>query len=75
VITWISTATAFDLVRYQVAAGHLSNVATVLNELVEEMNGAALLNLAATVRLPDVQRLGFLLDRIGAVSLADPLAA
>ena len=67
-------ATAYDMVRYPATAGPLSNVATVLNKLGEEMDCEALVACAATVRLPDVQRLGFILDQIGAVSLADPLA-
>jgi len=68
-------ATAFDMVRYPAAAGHLSNVATVLTELVDVMDDRKLLELAEIVRLPHIQRLGYLLDRIGAVALADPLAS
>ena len=67
-------ATAFDLVRFPAAAGHLNNVATVLGELVEVLNDEILVKQAETVRLPDVQRLGYLLDRVGARKLADPLA-
>lgn len=66
--------TAFDLVRYQAAAGHLSNIATVLAELAERVDGQALVGVAELVRLPDVQRLGYLLDAIGERDLADPLA-
>jgi len=66
--------TAYDLVRYSGAAGHLSNVATVLYELAEKMNSEALLALAPLFKLPDVQRLGHLLDLVDQDSLADPLA-
>jgi len=66
--------TAFDMVRYQAGAGHLSNAATVLAELAERMDGRALVGIAPLVGLPDVQRLGYLLDAIGASDLAGPLA-
>jgi predicted transcriptional regulator of viral defense system len=68
-------ATAFDLVRYPAAAGHLSNVATVLSELVEQLDGQALVRIAPIVRLPDVQRLGYLLDTIGEGEVAARLAS
>ncbi len=66
--------TAFDLVRYPDAAGHLSNIATVLAELAERMDPQALVRVASLVRLPDVQRLGYLLDAIGEGDLARPVA-
>jgi len=66
--------TAFDLVRYQAAAGHLSNIATVLDELAERMDGQALVKIAHLVKLSDAQRLGFLLDAVGKGDLAGPLA-
>ena len=66
--------TAYDLVRYPDAAGHLSNVATVLSELAEKLNPEALLKLAPLFKLSDVQRLGHLLDHIDQDALADPLA-
>lgn len=58
--------TAFDLVRYPAAAGGLGNVATVLAELAERLDPEALVRIAPLVRLPDVQRLGYLLDVVGA---------
>ncbi len=67
-------ATAFDLVRYQAGAGHLSNAATVLVELAERIDAEALVGMAPLVRIPDVQRLGYLLDAVGVSALADPLA-
>jgi len=66
--------TAYDLVRYPGAAGHLSNVATVLSELTDKINPEVLLELAPLFKLPDVQRLGHLLDLIDQDSLSDPLA-
>ena len=66
--------TAFDLVRYPAAAGQLSNAATVLAELADRLDGQALAALAPMVRLPDVQRLGYLLDAVGENRVADPLA-
>ena len=67
--------TAFDLVRYPAGAGHLSNAATVLSELAERVDAEALVVLAPLMRLPDVQRLGFLLDSVGESELAEPLAS
>ena len=66
--------TAFDLVRYQAAAGHLSNIATVLGELAERVDGQALVRIAHLVKVPDVQRLGYLLDAAGERELATSLA-
>jgi predicted transcriptional regulator of viral defense system len=57
---------AFDLVRYPAAAGSLSSVATVLSELAERLDPESLVLVAPLVRLPDVQRLGYLLEVVGA---------
>ncbi|MCL4235388.1 MAG: hypothetical protein KJ042_12815, partial [Deltaproteobacteria bacterium] len=70
---------AFDLVRYPEAAGHLSNAATVLAELAERLDARRLVDVARIVRLPDAQRLGYLLNAVGhgevAVGLAEWLAS
>lgn len=66
-------ATCFDLVRFASAAGHLSNVATVLAELAGRLDAEKLVALAATQPTPDVQRLGHLLERVHARSLAERL--
>jgi predicted transcriptional regulator of viral defense system len=66
--------TAFDLVRFAEAAGYLNNVATVLSELAEKIDAHALTKLAQDVATPDVQRLGYLLELVGASSLADSLS-
>jgi len=65
--------TAFDLVRYPKAAGHLSNAATVLTDLHERIDPGKLADVAQFVRLPDVQRLGYLLDLVGASDAAGTL--
>lgn len=67
-------ATAYDLVRFPAAAGHLNNVATVLGELAEKLNPAALVALAPKRPTPDVQRLGYLLELVGEQSVAESLA-
>ena len=67
-------ATAFDLVGYPGHAGGLSNVATVLSELAENMDAEKLLAETGRSPLPWTQRLGYLLERVGAVNLAAPLA-
>lgn len=59
-------ATAFDLVGYAQHAGGLDQVATVLAELAERIKPEQLVALASTVPLPWAQRLGYLLERIGA---------
>jgi len=72
-------ATAFDLVRFAAAAGHLSHVATVLRDLADRLEATRLVKLAPVYSLPTVQRLGFLVDRLGqgrkAAGLADWLAS
>jgi predicted transcriptional regulator of viral defense system len=67
-------ATAFDLVGYPGHSGGLSNVATVLAELAESLSAARLLAETDHSPLPWTQRLGYLLERVGATSLADALA-
>jgi predicted transcriptional regulator of viral defense system len=68
-------ATAFDLVRFAPAAGHLDNVATVLGELAEKLDLAALATLAHAYPAPDAQRLGYLLEQLGKTELAESLMA
>jgi predicted transcriptional regulator of viral defense system len=69
-------ATAFDLVRYVEATGHLDNVATVLAELVEKIESRRLVAAAKSgVELSVVQRTGYLLDLVGAARVTDRLAA
>ena len=70
---WIAAATTFFLVRFSTACGGWSNVATVLFELAERLEPKALCALAGHRKTPEVQRLGYLLDRAGQPRLADPL--
>ncbi len=69
-------ATALDLVRYVKRTGHLGNVATVLSELAEKLDAKRLLAVARKdVEIAHVQRLGLLLDSVGAASAAKRMAA
>lgn len=66
-------ATAVDLVGYAEHAGGLDQVATVLSELAERIDPDRLPTAAATAPLAWAQRLGYLLDLVGATSTAAPL--
>jgi predicted transcriptional regulator of viral defense system len=59
-------ATAFDLVGYHHHAGGLDQVATVLAELAERLDPDKLAAVAGTAALPWAQRLGYLLEQVGA---------
>lgn len=71
--------TALDLLRYPRAAGGLDNIATVLTDLGEKIDGEQLAALSAAAERAVVQRLGYLLDRLGhgmhAVPMHTALAA
>ena len=64
--------TALDLLRYPQASGGIDNVATVLAELAPAIEAEELVRLSAFTERAVVQRLGYLLDQIGAGSLAEP---
>jgi hypothetical protein len=66
--------TVYDLVRFPEEAGYWSNVATVIAELADKLNPKLLLSIAKNRRLPDTQRLGFILSYIEQEQLAEPLA-
>jgi len=66
-------ATAVDLAGYPQHAGGLGNVATVLTELADSINPQLLPQAAATAPLPWAQRLGYVLQFVGAGSIAEPL--
>ena len=67
-------ATALDLVRYQEHCGGLSNVATVLRELAERLDGNQLMRVAqADGEVAYAQRLGYLLDLVGRDEVAHAL--
>ena len=65
--------TAFDLVRFPGACGYWDNIATVVAELTEKLDADKLAAGAARVARSDVQRLGWLLDLVGATEQADAL--
>lgn len=68
-------ATAIDLLRYPDAAGQLANIANVLAELAEKIDGERLMKLAMKENdVALIQRLGYLLTHVGAQSLSEPLA-
>jgi len=66
--------TALDMVRFPAACGYWSNIATALSELVERLDPTRLAAGAERVGRSDAQRLGWLLDSLGATELADSLA-
>lgn len=68
-------ATALEVVGYPQHCGYLDNVATVLAELAEVLDGEALASEARRAPLAWVQRLGFLLELVEAGQLAAGLAA
>ena len=68
-------ATALDLIGYQYHAGGLDQVATVLSELAERIDPEKLAAAAAAAPLPWAQRLGYLLQKVGAQDKAEPLKA
>jgi predicted transcriptional regulator of viral defense system len=59
-------ATAVDLVGYEHHAGGLDQVATILSELVEHIDAQRLVAAAQTAPMPWAQRLGYLLQHVGA---------
>ena len=67
-------ATAFDLVGYHKNAGGLDNVVTVLAELAESLTAEALVAVANLSPAPWAQRVGYLLERVGAEQKAALLA-
>jgi len=56
--------TAIDLIRFPKKSGHLNNVATILQDLIEKMDFRKLLQLCKKENVPTsiIQRLGFILD-------------
>ena len=66
--------TVFDLIGYRHHSGGFDNVATVLSELREAIEADELVRIAPLSPVPWRQRLGYILDIIGATSIADPLA-
>jgi predicted transcriptional regulator of viral defense system len=67
--------TALDLIGYQHHAGGLDQVVTIISELAEQIDPEKLAPAAAFVPLPWVQRLGYMLDQVGAADKASALRA
>lgn len=59
-------ATAVDLVGYHHHAGGVDQVATIVSELAEQIDPQKLLSAARTAPVPWAQRLGYLLEHLGA---------
>jgi predicted transcriptional regulator of viral defense system len=68
-------ATALDLVGYEQQTGGLSLVATVLAELAEKIDPERLAKAAASAPVVWAQRLGYLLEHVGAKEKATALKA
>jgi len=68
-------ATAIDLVGYAPHAGGLDQVATILSELAERIDPQRLPDAAQTAPMPWAQRLGYLLEFVGAAEKAAQLKA
>jgi predicted transcriptional regulator of viral defense system len=66
-------ATAIDLAGYPQHAGGLDQVATVLSELAEKIDAKRLVLAARSAPLPWAQRLGYLLELVGAKEQAHAL--
>jgi predicted transcriptional regulator of viral defense system len=62
-------------VGYQEPCAGLDNVATVLSELAESLDPDRLVEAARFSPLPWSQRLGYLLEHLGAIEAAGSLAA
>ena len=70
VLVSTAEATAVDLVGYQDHAGGLDLVATVLSELADQIDPRRLVAAAETAPVPWSQRLGYLLELVGATDKA-----
>jgi predicted transcriptional regulator of viral defense system len=68
-------ATTFDLVGYPHHTGGLDNVATILAELGEKLEGKDLVSIAKVSPIAWAQRLGYLLELVGHHAKTEGLAA
>ena len=67
--------TVLDLLHYRRGSGGFDNIATVLSELGEKIDSDKLVALSSAFERSVVQRLGYLLDRLGFNNTAGPLNA
>jgi predicted transcriptional regulator of viral defense system len=65
--------TALDLLRYPRAAGGIDHIATVLADLAGKIKPEKLSSLSVSFERPVVQRLGYLLERLGHGTRARPM--
>lgn len=65
--------TAFDLVHHNKKIGGLNRTLLILQELAETMKPSILCKTAKTQKTPNIQRFGYLLDKLGYESLANSL--
>jgi predicted transcriptional regulator of viral defense system len=65
--------TAFDLVHYNKKIGGLNRIIPILEDLVESINSTELNKTARSQKIPNMQRLGYLLEQIGDEKLATVL--
>ena len=68
-------ATAVDLVGYEKRIGGLDQAATILSALAERIDPDLLVTAARTAPIPWAQRLGYLLELVGAGDKTLPLKA
>jgi predicted transcriptional regulator of viral defense system len=66
ILVSIPEATAIDLIGYIHHVGGLDQAATILCELVEQIDPQKLVNVAQTAPITWVQRLGYLIELVGA---------
>jgi len=65
--------TAFDLIHYNKKIGGLNRVIPILEDLMESIRTSDLNKTAKGQRIPEIQRLGFILDALGNEQLATAL--
>ena len=65
--------TALDLLRYPHAVGGIDSIATVLKDLGARLNANKLATLAVHFERTTIQRLGYLLERLGYTALTEAL--
>jgi len=65
--------TAFDLVQYHKKIGGFNRILPILEELTETMKPSFLTKTAKTQKKSSIQRLGFLLDKLGSKALSGAL--
>ncbi len=66
-------ATAIDLAGYPEHVGGLNQVATILSELADQIDPAALVNAAAAAPITWLQRLGYMFELVKAEQVAENL--